>query len=224
LCLQVGGAPAPFNVKVEGLADETVVWSASIGLIDEQTGEYTPTTAGTAIITATSAVDPDVSDQVAIQVGGCVCSWSGTADGVPFAGQDGDFGEVLRSGGGTAIETVIVGRDDAGAEIVAGFTTFGDPPLPLGATGTFPIFVTGKLGAESTLLGYTTDERNSVQAAITENSEDVLAGTLTGSVFFFEPFPDGKSGTFSLTFRITRDPLDSTETVSHCTIGGVGGA
>lgn len=223
-CVEVG-APIAFTAEVEGLSDPAVVWSASLGEIDENTGAYIATTNGTAIVTATSVSNPEIFDRVAIKVGGCTCSWTGLVDGVPFEGMDGDFGELLLTAGGTAIESLIVGRDDASGSIVAVFTTLGGPPLPIGTTGSFPITVTGEGDlAAGTLLGFTSlvPEGTGVQVLITENDGDVLAGSMNGNVFFFEPFPEGRMASFTMSFRITRDPLDSTDLVSHCTIGSDG--
>jgi len=223
-CLE-SGEMLQFDAETEGLADPALAWTASIGDIDEATGFYTADETGTAVIRAASVANPGIFDEVAIQVGGCTCSWSGTTGAFGFAGIEGDHAEFLRTSGGSAIENLTLAREDASASLVGSFVTLGGPPLPIGATGSFPIVVQGELGAEHTALGYTSlvEEGTSVEAHITENDGEVLAGSLTGTVFLFEPFPDGETVPFFASFRITRDPLESDETIARCTIGGVQG-
>lgn len=90
-CLEPG-AEQQFEAEVEGLEDETVTWTASAGEIDE-TGFFTAPDesppGGEVTITATSAVEPDVDDQVTIKIGQCdVCFAQVTASGgAPGAGQ-----------------------------------------------------------------------------------------------------------------------------------------
>ena len=223
-CLEPGET-LQFAAETEGLTDPAVEWTASLGAIDGATGLYTADETGTAVVRATSVASPGIFDEVAIQVGGCTCSWSGTTGTGSFEGVEGDHAQFALTPGGAAIENLTFAREDASASLVGSFVTLGGPALPIGATGAFPIVVQGELGAEGTALGYTSlvEAGTSVDALITQNDGEVLAGSLTGTVFLFEPLPDGETVPFSASFRITRDPLDSDATFSRCTIGGVPG-
>lgn len=135
-CLEAG-AELQFEAEVDGLDDETVTWTASAGEIDE-TGFFTAPAespaGGEVTITATSAIEPDVKDQVTIKIGQCeVCFVQITASGgAPGAGQaPGAFtpGEVLSVGmqGDVAGEVI-------GDRIQAGFTVPWN-----GETGSFTV-------------------------------------------------------------------------------------
>lgn len=223
------GEDLQLEAEVTGLENKAVSWNADIGSINQQ-GRYTApsdATPGTvATVTATSVESPGLSGKAIVVVGGCTCSWEGLVDGVPFEGMDGDAGEFKLTAGGTAIESLTVERGDASGSIVAAFTTLGDPAIPVGAVGAFPVFVSGQGElANGTMLGYhsASEDGSSVEAEITRNEPGVLGGIMTGTVTFIEPIPEGKVASFYLSFVVTRDPLDSSETVSRCVIGGVQG-
>ncbi|MEX2531366.1 MAG: hypothetical protein WD960_11385 [Gemmatimonadota bacterium] len=136
-CLEVG-AELQFEAEVKGLEDETVTWTASAGDIDE-TGFFTAPEesppGGEVTITATSAMEPDVEDQVTIKIGQCeVCFVQITASGgAPGAGQGpGAFteeGDVLVVG----LEGDVAG-EVLGDRIQAGFAAPWN-----GATGSFTV-------------------------------------------------------------------------------------
>jgi hypothetical protein len=158
----------------------------------------------------------------------CPCFWSGSTNAVSFDALDGDYGEFYRQIDPNAVDGFVVARDESlghpTGSIVASFVTLGDAPVPVGTTGSFPVFLTGELGAEAVIGGYTSlpFEGTGVgtTAVLTENDGDVLAGTVGGSVFVYDPLPGGTVVPFQLTFRITRDPADGTPDVPYCTIIG----
>ena len=181
----------------------------------------TTTTTSTSTSTVTSVTVTSTTATTTTLPG---CFWSGSTDLTAFAALPGDYGEFFLGGDLMAVDSFVVARDESlghpPGEVVASFVTLGDPPVPVGATGAFPVVLMGTLGAEDTLLGYTSLQAigTGTTVSLTENDGDVLAGTVSGTVFLFEPLPDGRTVPFSLAFRIERDPLDSAPASPRCTV------
>ena len=221
-CLEVGQSRA-FTVSAQGVSDD-VTWSASGPGMNASTGEFVPTGEGEVTVTATSVENPDITDTTVIQVGGCSCSWTVDADGQGFEGMDGDIATFTLSSDLTSVEGFQVFTDESLGH-VPGQVTVSLAGAPVGATTDFPVTLTGDLGGG--LLGYVSPVTDvdgttiaSANVVFAQNDGDVLEGTVSGSAFFYDPLPDGHVGSFTMHFRIVRDP-DSTPTVGMCTIGGI---
>lgn len=223
-CLDPGDPPLKFEAEVEGVTDAEVRWEASVGDIDDD-GSYsappTPPAGGEATITAFLADRPELRDSVTIHIGGCSCAVSVTVDGVADQGE-GLPGFDLAEGG-----TVVKGMfsfleavGDVGGNVSWGFAeTPSDPTYrPVGTTGgPFSVVVDGTQPGVGPYHSYFTPEGEEtglrVQATLTENDGNVLAGRLDGSVWLWY---EDRAGTFSMEFRIVADPAVSDALERRC--------
>lgn len=222
-CLEPGQTePEPFTAEVTGsdADDPGIVWEASLGDIDEN-GLYTPPgEAGEAMIKASLQSDPTVSDSVTVQIGGCSCIVSVTVDGVPREGEGLPVFTLTEDlsgveGGFSFIQPV----GDVSGNVSWGFgeDPAGPTPIALGATGPFNVLIQGTqpgVGPYNSYFKQDGEETGlQTMAEITENDGNVLAGTLSGSVWLWY---EDRPGLFSMRFRIEADPALSDERERRC--------
>lgn len=188
-CLDYGEART-FTAEVEGLDDETVVWSADIGTIDEETGEYTApedVTPGTrATITATSAVEPGIRDEVTVQIGQCdLCTFDLTLSGGITGSASGPARFVGGAGGALQIELDGTVPGSSGAPITAMVLT----PEWDGETRSYVITQATAVNADAS--------PGSAQYA--EGSSITDCATCGGTLTIDEADPEAVTGSFQVT-------------------------
>jgi hypothetical protein len=229
-CLDPGDT-LQFSADVEGLTDKTVTWSASAGTIDSRTGLYVaPASApagGTAVITARSVQNPDIEDQVVVNIGGCDCSWSVQVEGSPVVNSDSsDTGQFVVNSGGY-LGSITLGDTQSGQTvgISAVPLSAGDPGIPIGTTGNLQGSVIGNLGLSALDLNYSTVDY--LPLVLTDNDGTTVAGNITGTVMVTSKADPGhpSPASFIASFRIVSDGFPEsagTQTIYHCTVGSGG--
>lgn len=225
-CVDIGGEQQ-FTAEVKGFENKKVEW----GLIGEgdisDTGLYTaPNFATTAVVTATSEANPDLTEGVGVKVGGCSCWWSISVTGSTVTSQPGDF--AFFSLQDNAIDLISFDRDSNSrtTDILAS-ATVGVDPIPVGSTGG-SVGITGRIGLTDPDVLYATptfDPRGEVitdvaELSLLQNTGSVLQGTASGTVLVSSPLsePGERKSQFLATFMITADPDDSSPDFRACTV------
>jgi subtilisin family serine protease len=219
------GASHDLTAAVDGLDEFTVSWDVSAGsfeVLDGRTIRYTAPetmpTDGIVRVTARLVSDQEVRDAIELDVGDCSCVVRVAVEGVEARGTDMPSFDLTDDG--TAVVDVFSYLESSGLVSFGFGQGFVSEPVPLGQVGTFNVVANGTqpdgVGTYTTYLDSNAEETGlRVRATLTENTSDVLAGTLSGEVWVWG---QDRPGLFSMRFRIVADPAVSTDTDRTCII------
>lgn len=211
ICLDEVGDDTTFTDTVVGLEDTSVTWEIEKGpgTIDD-TGTYTATEPGGAIIEATAVADTTLKAKAHVTVGGCECWWSVQISGVPTFGSGlADEGYLvsysLVDGDLTAIG--LQGNDTSGSNGVLYLYPGTGSGVPL-APGSYDGGGQGSYTSGSTITHiYASDDSlPPLDISLLQADSTRVEGDASGLlVVDGQPIADGNvyTGTVSATFRIT---------------------
>jgi hypothetical protein len=213
-CVEPGDT-LQIEYNVSGIPGAVLNWSTTVGTVSSTGLFVAPDEPSAATITATLATNEAVQDSIVINVGGCSCRVSLTVNGVTSLATDGfPYFELTPSL--DAIESIGWTGELTSVGVWFGGDPLAPEPLPIGSNGAFTAMGSGYVDGVGT-FGTPFDDPDGprLTASIVENDGgNVLEGTVSGLVQIMAN--EETFGSFLFTFRITADPLHSTDRRRSC--------